>query len=262
MASAVDYVQGNSFIHQLNPLTKMCWTVAVMVVALTFSHTYFLLALLVSVLLVAVSAGVINRILPLVKGLSIFALVLVLLQVFFYKEGLTLFYLIPGGYVPVTTGALNLGIAMGIRMMALVLSFVVFLATTQFKDIVLCLTEKLKLPYDYVFMFMTALRFIPTFLSEVKQISAAQACRACTVDGGNPLVKIKSYIPVAVPLVLISLQKAERLAMAMETRGYGGGKRTYFNEKAIKAIDVFVMVLIAVMVICVIVARIHGYGVA
>lgn len=259
MASIVDYYPCNSIIHRLNPLTKMIWLIAVMVVALTFNNGIYLLLLLGSVVAVAAAAKVLPKLLPMFKGLLLFSLMMILLQVLFLKQGDILIYLLPGKKLPVYSEAVYLGMAMSIRMMAIVLSFLVFLATTQYKDIILTMHRQLKLPYDYVFMFMTALRFIPAFLTEIKLVREAQATRGCLVDGNNPVIKIKSYGAVAVPLVLISLQKAEQLAMAMETRGYGSGQRTQYQEMLITAKDWLFIMLTIILTIAAIAFKISGH---
>lgn len=261
MARVIEYVYRESMIHDLNPLSKLAWALGVMVLALTFNDVYYLLALLSTVVAVALLGKVLKDLASVFKGLTVFAGILVFLQVLFFQGGEVLFYLLPGQLLPVTGEALYLGLAMGVRMMAVVLSFLIFLATTQFKDIILVLTEKLKLPYDYVFMFMTALRFVPTFMAEAVQIRYAQQVRGCPVDSGNPLQKIKAYVTVALPLVLISLKKAERLAIAMETRGYGSGSRTYYKEPALTKLDMLVVLLILALIMLALFLRIQGYGV-
>ena len=247
MARVIEYIYRDSIIHQLNPLSKLAWALGVMVLALTFNDPYYLLALLISVGLVGLTGRVMKDLSGVMKGLSIFALILVLLQVVFYH----------GAY----REAVTLGIAMGLRMMTVVLSFLVFLSTTQYKDIILVLTEKMKLPYDYVFMFMTSLRFVPTFLNEAIQVGYAQQVRGCPIDSGNPWRKMKAYIAVALPLVLISLKNAERLAIAMETRGYGSNNRTYYKEPIISTLDYFVIFLVVVLIIGAIILRCNGLGV-
>ncbi|RYD05298.1 hypothetical protein N752_10010 [Desulforamulus aquiferis] len=231
-----------------------------MILALAFNDIFYLMAVFTSVVAVAAIGKVMKDLAFVLKGLTIFAGILVLLQVLFFKGEHVLFYLLPGDRLAITTEAILLGLAMGLRMMTIVLSFLVFLATTQFKDIVLALTEKLKLPYDYVFMFMTALRFVPTFLSEAVQVSYAQQVRGCPVDSGNPFKKVKSYISVSLPLVLISLKKAERLAIAMETRGYGSSNRTYYKEPIIGKADLIFIALTVVIIIVALILRFQGLG--
>lgn len=258
MTVANEYIPGNSPIHSMTPLAKIIWTSVVMILALLFNHPLYLLALFFSVLLVAKIAGVLKVLISTLKSLFLFSLILILLQVLFTKEGEVIFYITE--YLPVTKNAVYLGTAMGLRMMAAVLSFLIFLLTTRFKDIIQTLTNNLKLPIDYVFIFMTALRFIPTFLNEIKQVKEAQSCRGCSLDGWNPLVKIKAYAAVALPLVLVSLQKADKLAMAMETRGCGSGPRTCYREQKMSSADlslVFISILLAVFAVL---ARLNGYG--
>lgn len=262
MAAAVEYISKNSPVHRLNALTKIVWALVVLVAALMFNDYRYLLALLASVLMVALVARILGDLRPAALGLFIFALILLLIQSLFYNEGRILFYLIPGAnYIAVTDKGLLSGIAMAARMMTLVLSFMVFLTTTRTQEIVLTLVEKLKIPYDYAFMFMTALRFIPTFLGEVRQVSQAQQARGHALEGFNPIKKIKAYAPVTVPLVLISLNKAEYLAMAMETRGYGGGPRTYLREPRMGNSDYCMIILLFLFFVLVVSLRWVGYGI-
>ncbi|AQS58654.1 energy-coupling factor transporter transmembrane component T family protein [Desulforamulus ferrireducens] len=247
MARVVEYIHRDSLVHQLNPLSKLAWALGVMVLALTFNHPYYLLGLFFFVGMVGLMGRVLKDLMFVMKGLSIFALILVLLQVIFYQ----------GAY----REAITLGLAMGLRMMTVVLSFLIFLSTTQYKDIILVLTEKLKLPYDYVFMFMTSLRFVPTFLNEAIQVGYAQRVRGCPIDSGNPFRKIKAYIAVSLPLVLISLKKAEGLAIAMETRGFGSSNRTYYKEPLVRPVDYLVIFLVVVLIVTAIFLRFKGLGV-
>ncbi|SHF01740.1 energy-coupling factor transporter transmembrane component T family protein [Desulforamulus putei] len=261
MARVIEYVYRESVVHSLNPLSKLAWALGVMFLALAFNNVYYLLTLLSTVVAVALLGKVLKDLATVFKGLTVFAGILVLLQVIFFQGEEVLFYLLPGHILPVTGEALYMGLAMAVRMMAVVLSFIIFLATTQYKDIILVLTEKLKLPYDYVFMFMTALRFVPTFMAEAVQVRYAQQVRGCPVDSGNPLQKIKAYATVALPLVLISLKKAERLAIAMETRGYGSGIRTYYKEPAITKLDMMVILSTLIFIVLALFLRMQGYGV-
>lgn len=261
MASAVEYIPKDSPVHRLNALTKICWSLCVLAGGLLFSDYRYLLALLASVLLVAAAARVLGNLLPAMAGLSVFALILLLIQALFYDQGKLLFHLVPfSNSLPVTDLGLLSGLAMAARMLALVLSFMVFMATTRTQEVVLTLVEKLKMPYDYTFMFTTALRFIPTFLGEVRQVSQAQQARGHAVEGMNPVKKIRAYAPVMVPLVLLSLNKAEHLAIAMETRGFGSGPRTYLKNPDLRSADYLIMALLAVVLALTVAARIAGYG--
>lgn len=258
---AVEYIPKNSPIHGLNTLTKLCWALFILAGGLLFSDYRYLFVLCVSVLAVAAAGKVLKNLLPATAWLAIFALIILLLQALLFNAGQVLFYLYPPAQaLAITDQGLFSGLAMALRMMTLVLSFLVIITTTQTRDIILTLVEKFKVPYDYAFMFMTALRFVPTFMGEVRQITEAQQARGYAIEGWNPVKRIKAYAPVAVPLVLISLNKAENLAMAMETRGYGGGRRTYLREPKMRKRDYGLTVFLILLTVGSVAVRVAGFG--
>ena len=58
----------------------------------------------------------------------------------------------------------------------------------------------------------------------------AQSSRGAEFDTGSFINKIKSFIPVIIPLIISAFRRAEDLAVAMESRCYRGGKgRTRFR---------------------------------
>jgi energy-coupling factor transport system permease protein len=237
--AVVNYLQRDTWIHRLNPLTKLFWSFVMMVLSFLFKDPLVLAALLLSIVLVAQSARILSEMLPVLKALFLFALLFLLLQIFLISEGRTLLVLIPGtSYLRITDQGVAVAVAMGIRLMAIASSFPILLATTQVKDLVVMLVEKLKIPYAYAFMFITTLRFIPTFMNEMEQIIQAQCSRAHRLDSRNFLTKFFSICPLAIPLMVTSVKKAERMAISMETRGFGMGKRTYLHHRQFTMTDI------------------------
>lgn len=239
MSAVVEYVPRDSLLHRLNPITKICWASLILGLAIMYNHYLFMAFVLAATIALAVLGNVFKEISKLFKGLIIFALILFAMQVCFYDLGKPLFYLIPigKGFIGISREDMLMSFAMALRMLAILISFLVFLATTKTQDLVNVMVERFKVPYDYAFMFLTSMRFIPTFLGEIKQISDAQKARGFVLEGWNPLKKIKAYIPIAVPLVLLSLKKAQQMALSMETRGYGSGDRTYLREIQMSRVD-------------------------
>jgi energy-coupling factor transport system permease protein len=126
---------------------------------------------------------------------------------------------------------------MALRVMAIVSVFPLIITTTQPRDMVMSLVETLKVPDDYAFMFTTAFRFIPVIISEVTIIYQAQLSRAYAVEGWNPIKKIKAFAPIAFPIVFIAIEKADRLGLSMELRGYSSGTRTHLRKLAVTPLD-------------------------
>ena len=86
----------------------------------------------------------------------------------------------------------------------------------------------------------------------------AQMARGADFESGNLLKKVKSMIPLLVPLFVSAFRRADDLAMAMEARCYHGDEnRTKMKPLKYAAIDrkaylclllyMVVMVVLAVM---------------
>jgi len=120
--------------------------------------------------------------------------------------------------------------------------------------------ETLKVPYDYAFMFTTALRFIPIIISEVTIIYQAQLSRAYAVEGWNPIKKIRAFAPIAFPIIFIAIEKADRLGLSMELRGFNSGKRTSFKKLHFKAVDILFFMVLFILIGTTVWMRIEGIG--
>jgi hypothetical protein len=82
---------------------------------------------------------------------------------------------------------------MAFRMLATVSTIPVLMMTTTMTDLAAVLVEKLKIPFKYAFMFITALRFIPTFSAEMDQIMQAQMSR---VRAEEAVTRFQSEYPI------------------------------------------------------------------
>src|SRR5690606_7954266 len=85
--------------------------------------------------------------------------------------------------------------------------------------------------HDLAMMMTIALRFIPTLMEEADRIIKAQTARGADFQQGGPLQRVRSLVPVLVPLFVSAFRRADDLALAMEARGYRGGEgRTRFKQ--------------------------------
>ena len=122
------------------------------------------------------------------------SIVFIVITLITMPNGTLIGYLIPqgfplfGGSIALTSGALEIGILLSLRFMILIYAFQLFLISTQPRDIVHTM-ERMRIPIDYILMFIIALRFIPTLQIEGKRIHEAQLARGITrdrCDGENP----------------------------------------------------------------------------
>ncbi len=94
-----------------------------------------------------------------------------------------------------------------------------------------------------------ALRFIPTLLDETDRIMKAQASRGVDFVNGKIREKLRALVSLIVPLFISALQRSEELANAMEARGYNpSGKRTRYRIMSWRMRDTFsVLFLMALL---------------
>lgn len=82
----------------------------------------------------------------------------------------------------------------------------------------------IKVPVHELAMMMSiALRFIPILIEELNRIMKAQMARGVAFDEGNIFHRLKSMIPILVPLFAAAIRRAGELSEAMDSRCYQGG---------------------------------------
>lgn len=221
------YVPADSFIHALDPRTKIIITVLLMVSVFMTGGLSGFIAWGAVLFLFARLSGLPFR---LVWTAARPVLILVL-----FTAALHLF-LTPGeavfsaGWLTVTKEGIKRAVEMSLRLLYLVMfaSFLT-LTTTPSKisdglESLLSPFKKIGVPaHETAMMITIALRFIPTIFEETGRIIKAQKSRGADFESGGLYKRAKAYIPVLIPLFVIIFKRAESLAYAMEARGYHGG---------------------------------------
>ncbi|MGQ9585885.1 MAG: energy-coupling factor transporter transmembrane component T family protein [Anaerolineae bacterium] len=114
--------------------------------------------------------------------------------------------------------------------------------------------------HELALTFNIALRFVPILAEETEWLMKAQASRGADFGGGrrlNFIQRTRRMVPLIVPLILASLQRAEELILAMETRCYTGGKgRTYLIHLQAKKPDYLLLLLVLLTLSATVVAGI------
>jgi energy-coupling factor transport system permease protein len=82
----------------------------------------------------------------------------------------------------------------------------------------------LKVPVDEIaLLIMLAIRFIPLLFEETDRIIKAQKARGVDMETGGIFRKIRSLVPIIVPLLHSVFRRADDLAIALTLRGYSPG---------------------------------------
>ena len=214
----LQYQPGESFLHKLNPVTKLL-AVFLYCVACIISDSIFVeLGLIFLMLIICFFAGLGKRALSLTKNLLILGGMMFILQLLFVRTGKPLLKI--GSLCIFTTDGVFSALLLSCRIIATMLPMMRLFAITQMTDLCGAMVKRLHIPYRYAFIVTTAFRFVPLFTSEFHDIEDAQKARGVEYDTKNIFKKIGLVVPLVVPLLMSSLKKVDAGAMSAEVRGF------------------------------------------
>ena len=252
------FFPGNSVIHKIDPRVKILLIIAY-IVFLFVANNFVSLGFMV---LVTVAIVLLTKI-PVkmyFKGLKAIMFIILFTSVLnmFYGSGEPIWQ---WGFLKITLNGISNAVFISIRIVALIFISCVLTYTTSPTDLTDTL-ERLMKPltvfhikvHEIAMMMTIALRFVPTLLEETDKIMNAQKARGANMDSGGLIKRVKAMMPVLVPLLVSSFNRAYELAVAMECRCYrGGAGRTRMKvlkaeTKDAVAVAVSVFVLAGVIV--------------
>ena len=231
--------EADSYLHRLNPLTKLALTFPVAaLVSLTFEP---ITPLVIAAVAVAATWRLGN--VPLAAMIRPLGFA-VLLGFGMFWTGV-LYYaglgaddpsIVPGP-VHVTRASLVYGLAMVTRTLAIFATSSLFVLTTNPIEFVTALIQQGRRPVRVGYAVFAAYRFIPLVQEELDNIRAAHQVRGAN-SGRGPLARLRESLGYAIPLLAISVRRAERVALAMDSRGFGARPdRTYFRRTTLTRAD-------------------------
>lgn len=146
-------------------------------------------------------------------------------------------------FISVTEGSLALGLAIGLRVLAIGLPGVVLLATTDPTDLADGLSQVLRLPARFVLGGLAGLRLVGMFLEDWRTLSLARRARGVG-DGGGLRARTRRLVGPAFSLLVLSIRRGSKLATAMEAKGFGSDvPRTWARPSALHGGDLVLVAL-------------------
>lgn len=150
--------------------------------------------------------------------------------------------------------AVPIAVASGLKMMVMTVAVLLMLGTTRLPSLTAALVSQVKIPYEYAFMFTSALRFMPDFIAESHAVREAQICRGY-VQSRNPLKRIVAYAALVEPMVLRAITRSDTMAMSLELRGFGSSRRTFTQQIAFQTRDYLMLAFLGVVTVLLILYR-------
>jgi energy-coupling factor transport system permease protein len=150
------------------------------------------------------------------------------------------------GPLSVTSEAIWRGGAIALRVLCFAAYSMLFVLTTNPTDVMLALVQHWRVPPGIAYAAMAAYRFVPLFAAEAESIRLAHRVRGLG-QGGGLGGRVEAARRFAIPLLASAIRRAERVAIAMESKGFDGhSRRTYFRTMRWRTTDVlFVLAMLA-----------------
>lgn len=226
---ALKFKRANTFIHRLDPRSKILLVFSFSIIAFTLrGHVLPSLLLLALTVALIVMAKALKEWLKALKGMAVLIAIILILNWL--------------------TVGLEYAFSMVVLFVTLISSFAILFLTTNPDDFAQALI-RLKVPFEIAFELTMAIRFVPTLLREAQIIIDAQRARGLELEKGKPWRRLRNLIPIMVPLVVNTFRRAYQVAEAMESRAFGAVKtRTFIKQLKFEARDWFVVVCSILMV--------------
>lgn len=250
------FFPGYSFLHKLDPRTKII-TAALSIVTVFVANTPIAFLLLAAITVALVGASRISYVVVW-RGIKPIVVILAL------TSALNLFMTVGAGeplldwwIFTVYEEGIYRAVFMTVRVIILIVVTSVLLTYTTSPisltdgiESLLSPLKKIGVPvHTFAMMMSIALRFIPTLVEETEKIMNAQKSRGADFTSGSLVRRAKALIPLLIPLIISSFNRAEELATAMECRCYrGDNNRTKLVKLEYKAMDIATM-LVALMLL-------------
>ncbi len=226
------YIKGDSFLHRLDPRTKVLLLAAFICSAMLTVNTALNLAIFIALLALAASSGAFRHWLKTLWRAAPLVIIIIVFDSLFshVSWGPVLFSTQQWVLrVTVTPGSIVYAFTIGVRFLTLIGASTLFIMTTRFEDFVAGL-RKLRLPYLLALSLGLALRSITLLTADLKAIIDAQRSRGLELDAGL-LKRADGLLALAVPASVCLIYRSRNVSSAMHSRGYGHtGRPTLYSR--------------------------------
>lgn len=256
------YVAGDSWLHRLDPRSKLLLVGVLLGMALLLKNLALLAALLVMTHLLLRGAGVpwamLRWLWARMAPLTFF--ILLLQPLFASSSGVTLLRL---GPLVITSGGVLDGVSFALRANVTAFAASLLLFVTEAQALVHGLV-RLGLPFEYGLTFSLALRYLPTTYGLWVSIVEAQQARGWTPERQGLLARLSAYRPVLVAVIIAALRLSQDMGLALAARGFGAPTaRSVWRDIHFTRLDAWVSLFVSVIFGLFLVGRfVLGWGAA
>jgi energy-coupling factor transport system permease protein len=152
-----------------------------------------------------------------------------------------------GGPFTATVEGATIGLSLAERSMAIATFSVLLIMSTDPTELIRSLVQQAHFPPRFAYPTLAAYRFLPLLSSEFESIRLAHRLRGVGRSRGV-VGWLREQGRMTLPLLANAIRRAERVALAMDARGFGSAHaRTHFRRIAFTRTDV---ALVLVSTVC------------
>jgi len=216
------YVARNSWLHRLDPRTKLAFVGVSFTLLFLNNHLVLLAGYLVAVHLLLWAARIpSDRIRWLWRQMLPLTLLILLMWPLFYPTGQPVLWAF--WRMRVTLPSLLQGLAAALRVDGLAFAVFVLLVSTDQARLVQGMV-RLGMPFEWGLTLAIALRYLPLLYGVYGTITDAQRARGWTPERGSLPTRLRAYAPTLVALVIAALRLSDTLTLALAARGFRPGQ--------------------------------------
>lgn len=263
----LSYIKKDSPIHKLTGATKfilfLLWVITAMITYDT--------RLLVAMLIVGIVSFKISKIeFKEISFILYFIIIFLMLNAFMiyifspeqgvdiYGTRTVLVHLI--GPYTITLEQLFYEFNVILKYFATIPMALLFILTTDPSEFAASL-NKIGVNYKAAYSISIALRYIPDIQKDYKDIAFAQQARGIDLSSKEKLFKrIKNAASILMPLIFSSLERIDKISIAMELRAFGTNKkRTWYKRKQFTKSDYIAIILfILLLIVALVLVKVDG----
>lgn len=239
------YYQTNSLIHKLNPIIKVISTIVFVILCFLLNTKEEVVVLSIFTLILLLLSNIpFNIFIKSLKSLTVFLIFMVIVDLLIKVK-------------------IDIILFMVVKIVLVVLYTSLLILTTKMFDLTASLEKVfsplkiLKLPVNKIALSLTlALRFIPSIIDEANNILFAYKTRGIDYNEANIKNKLKIISNILMPMFILSIRKADNLALVMEARNYDvNGKRSSLNKWQLKLTDIIYLFIHIILLVIIVVKR-------
>lgn len=249
------YLPENSPFLHINAVSKLTLVLAVSVAALSILDFGFnLIILLFTTVLLFVARVPLRNLRIWLYGFAFMLIFLTTMYTLLSRvPGEIIYFRFPWGTF-ISENTMTRALSVAFRIWSMIFVALMFLSTTTDTDVILALA-KLRLPYTFCFLVSLSLRSVLIFSDDWRTILDAYWSKGVDVNKGGLIQKLRNYVSVTIPLMVITLNKVKEVDFAAESRGFKLRMRgrTYIDRFEWKAADALIITgsIIAIAIIAV-----------